>query len=55
MKNLLNILGIILIIILSSCSAIVGIFKAGMGFGIFLSVAVVAVIILILIKAGGKK
>lgn len=54
MKNLLNILGIILIIALSSCSAIVGIFKAGMGFGIFLSVVVVAVIILILIKVGKK-
>ncbi len=55
MRNLLNILGIILIIVLSSCSAIVGIFKAGMGFGIFLTVVVVVVIILILVKAGNKK
>ena len=41
---------------LSSCEAIAGIFKAGMGFGIFLVIAVVALIIFIIMKAmGGKK
>ncbi len=39
---------------LSSCEAIAGIFKAGMGFGIFLVIAVVAIIIFIIMKAAGK-
>jgi multisubunit Na+/H+ antiporter MnhB subunit len=40
---------------LSSCEAIKGIFKAGMGFGIFLVVAVIAIIVFIAMKVGGKK
>lgn len=40
---------------LSSCEAIAGIFKAGMGVGIFLVVAVVALIAFIAMKAGKKK
>ena len=40
---------------LSSCQAIADIFKAGMGFGIFIAVLVVAVIIFIILKlAKGK-
>ena len=39
---------------LSSCEAIASIFKAGMGFGIFLVIAVVALIIFIIMKALGK-
>ena len=39
---------------LSSCEAIAGIFKAGMGFGIFLVIAVVALIVFIAMKAGRK-
>lgn len=39
---------------LSSCEAIAGIFKAGMGFGIFLVIAVIALIIFIIAKATGK-
>jgi len=40
---------------LSSCEAIADIFKAGMGFGIFLVLAVIALIVFIAMKAGGKK
>jgi len=40
---------------LSSCEAIAGIFKAGMGFGIFLVIAVVALIAFIAMKVGKKK
>ncbi len=40
---------------LCSCEAIAGIFKAGMGVGIFLVLAVVALIVFIAMKAGGKK
>ena len=40
---------------LSSCEAIAGIFKAGMGFGIFLVIAVVAIIVFVVVKAGRKK
>ncbi|MES1181201.1 MAG: hypothetical protein ABUL44_00245 [Flavobacterium sp.] len=40
---------------LSSCEAIKGIFKAGMGFGIFLVLAVIGIIVFIAMKAGGKK
>ncbi len=40
--------------LLSSCEAIAGIFKAGMGFGIFLVIAVVLVIVFFAMKAGKK-
>ena len=39
----------------SSCSVIEGIFKAGMGVGIFIVVAIIAVIIFIISKVSGKK
>lgn len=39
----------------TSCEVVEGIFKAGMGFGIFIVVAVVAVIIYVISKIGGKK
>ena len=39
---------------LTSCEAIAGIFKAGMGFGIFIVVAVIAIIIAIVMRAGKK-
>jgi multisubunit Na+/H+ antiporter MnhB subunit len=42
-------------ILLSSCSAIAGIFKAGMGFGIFLVIAIVIVIIVLISRAGKNK
>ena len=40
--------------LLSSCEAIAGIFKAGMGVGIFIAVAVVAFIVFLVMRAGKK-
>ncbi|WP_220494920.1 phosphatidate cytidylyltransferase [Lacibacter sediminis] len=41
---------------LSSCQLVEGIFKAGMGFGIFIVVAIIALIIFIIMRIGrGKK
>ncbi len=40
---------------LSSCEAIAGIFKAGMGFGIFLVVAIVGIVVYIAMRAGKNK
>lgn len=57
MKSIFN-KGILLLIIgllLTSCSAIEGIFKAGMGVGIFIVIAVLAIIIYIISKFSGKK
>lgn len=39
----------------SSCEVVEGIFKAGMGVGIFIVIAIIAVIIFIISKLGGKK
>lgn len=39
----------------TSCSVIGGIFKAGMGVGIFIVVAIIAIVILIISKVFGKK
>ena len=39
----------------TSCEVIGGIFKAGMGVGIFVVIAVIAVIIFIISKLGGNK
>ena len=39
---------------LSSCSAIAGIFKAGMGVGIFVVIAVIVIIVLV-VRSMGKK
>ena len=38
----------------SSCEAIAGIFKAGMGFGIFLVIAVIAGILFLVFRSGKK-
>jgi hypothetical protein len=42
------------VFMLSSCEAIAGIFKAGMGFGIFIAVVVVAIIIFVIMKITGN-
>ena len=42
-------------LLLNSCSVVGGIFKAGMGFGIFLVVAVIIGIIVLVTRSGGKK
>lgn len=39
---------------LSSCEAIAGIFKAGMGFGIFIVVLIIVVIVALLMRANKK-
>ena len=49
-------LAVALLVGLSSCSVVEGIFKAGMVWGIFLVVGFIALIIFIIAKiAGGKK
>lgn len=40
---------------LSSCEAISGIFKAGMGFGTFIVIALVGIVVFIAIRAGKNK
>lgn len=40
---------------LTSCELIEGIFKAGMGVGIFIVLAIIAVVIFFISKMGGKK
>jgi hypothetical protein len=41
--------------LLTSCGVVEGIFKAGMGFGIFFVVAIIGVIIFIVMKVGKNK
>lgn len=41
-------------VMLSSCSAIEGIFKAGMGVGIFIVVAIIALIVFVAMRFGKK-
>lgn len=54
----INPLAVIILLLLStlisSCAVIGGIFKAGMGFGIFLVIAVIVIIVFLLTKAGKK-
>ena len=45
----------IVLISFTGCSIIEGIFKAGMGVGIFIVVAIIAVVVLIVSKVFGKK
>ncbi|MBP4141907.1 hypothetical protein MW871_15315 [Flavobacterium sp. I-SCBP12n] len=45
----------IVLISFSSCSVVEGIFKAGMGVGIFIVVAIIAVILFIVSKIFSKK
>ena len=40
---------------LSACEAVAGIFKAGMGFGIFIVIAVIALIIVMIMRMGKSK
>tara|TARA_R110000868_G_scaffold411264_1_gene702581 strand:+ start:3946 stop:4119 length:174 start_codon:yes stop_codon:yes gene_type:complete len=44
-----------ILISFSSCSVIGGIFKAGMGVGIIIVVAIVAIILFVISKLTGKK
>lgn len=40
---------------LGSCAAIEGIFKAGMGFGIFIVIAIIVIIVAVILRIGKKK
>jgi hypothetical protein len=44
----------VLLLTLSSCSVIGGIFKTGVGVGVFLVIFVVGIIIYLVSRAGGK-
>ncbi|HTN17718.1 MAG TPA: hypothetical protein VL092_08560 [Chitinophagaceae bacterium] len=58
MKNIHYIYPVLLLLLVSSfssCEVIGGIFKAGMGFGIFIVVAIIAVIALIVGRIGSRK
>ncbi|NGY37056.1 hypothetical protein FQU23_005960 [Flavobacterium sp. XN-5] len=43
------------VVSLTGCSVIEGIFKAGMGVGIFIVIAVIAIILFVVSKLFGKK
>lgn len=57
MKNKLFLIVLLLVLItaFSSCAAIGTIFKAGMGFGIFIVVIIVAIVIFIISRMGKNK
>ncbi|MGQ7947498.1 hypothetical protein [Flavobacterium sp. WC2509] len=58
MKNIINRILVLSIVLFSftSCEVIGGIFKAGMGVGIFIVVAIIALIIFVISKFfGGSK
>lgn len=42
-------------LMLTSCEVVEGIFKLGMGVGIFIVIAIIAVIVFIVSKIGGSK
>jgi len=44
-----------ILVFFSSCELVEGIFKAGMGFGIFIVIAVIVLIVFIISKLTGKK
>ena len=54
-KNLLYITFLFLGILLSSCSVIAGIFKAGVWVGVFFILAIIALVIFFISKASGDK
>lgn len=57
MKKTNYLLAFLLILLgtfLSSCDAIAGIFQAGMGFGIFIVIAVIVLIVGLVMKIGKK-
>ena len=54
--NSITVLGLFAItFLLSSCEAIAGIFKAGMGFGIFIVIAIIGIIIFLVVRMGRSK
>ncbi|MEJ8843463.1 hypothetical protein WG954_13825 [Lacibacter sp. H375] len=51
----ISILLIAMISMLSSCQLVEGIFKAGMGFGIFIVVAIIGLILFLIFRFGRSK
>ncbi|SEG32748.1 hypothetical protein SAMN04488130_109171 [Flavobacterium urumqiense] len=45
----------IILISFTGCSVIEGIFKAGVGVGVFIVIAIIAIVVLIISKVFGKK
>ena len=55
-KKITRVLVLLMVLIsFTSCSVIEGIFKAGIGVGVFIVVAIIAIVILIISKVFGKK
>lgn len=55
-KNITRVLMLLIILIsFTSCSIVEGIFKAGIGVGIFIVIAVIAIVVFIISKIFGKK
>jgi hypothetical protein len=50
MKKFLTLIAAFAITLLSSCDAIAGIFKAGMGFGIFIVLFVIILIVILVLR-----
>ena len=57
MKNTIFVSSLMLIFftLLSGCAAAGGIFKAGVGFGVFIVIAIVAVVLYFVSKTGNNK
>ncbi|WP_291103914.1 MULTISPECIES: hypothetical protein [unclassified Flavobacterium] len=57
MQNKLTRIVMLLIVLISftSCAIVEGIFKAGMGVGIFIVVAILAIVVFVISKIIGKK
>jgi hypothetical protein len=57
MKKLIQSIALFIFIVslFSSCEVVEGIFKAGMGVGIFIVIAVIVLIVFIISKLTGKK
>jgi len=51
MKTQLNLLALVMVMFLTSCEAIGGIFKAGMGFGIFIVVFIIVLIAIFIFRS----
>lgn len=51
----INLLLVLVSLTFASCDVIEGIFKAGMGVGIFIVIAIIAVIVFIISKLSGSK
>lgn len=53
--NLFNVINLFLLsLLLTSCEVIEGIFKAGMGFGIFIVIAIIVIIVFVIGKMTKK-